>query len=211
MTHFEIRQCTAAACRFRYPWTVTDPPKLRCPRCGATVEIAVTHTLADEAPPSASRPQAPLHALLDNVRSTFNVGSIFRSADGVGLQHLFLCGITPTPHHPKVKKTALGAEQQISWSQHTNSLDLAQTLKQAGGQLWALEESATADSLFAVRSLPPDASVVLVVGNEITGVDPELLATCDRVLTIPMWGIKRSLNVAIAFSIAVYWLRQIPS
>lgn len=211
MTPFEIRQCAAPACRFRFPWTATDPPKLRCPRCGAAVAVVLRRTIADEVVPTTAPPVAQLHGLLDNVRSTFNVGSILRSADGVGVQHLFLCGITPTPNHPKVKKTALGAEQQVGWTQHANSLDLAQTLKQAGGQLWALEESATAESLFAVRALPVSTPVVLVVGNEVTGVDPDLLACCDRVLTIPMWGIKRSLNVAIAFSIAVYWLRQMPS
>jgi tRNA G18 (ribose-2'-O)-methylase SpoU len=105
--------------------------------------------------------------------------------------------------------TAVGAEQQASWTYHTNSLDLAQGLKQAGGQLWALEASATAESLFALTALPGSTPVVLVVGNEVTGIDPDLLVCCDRVLAIPMWGIKRSLNVAIAFGIAVYWLRMV--
>jgi len=147
-----------------------------------------------------------LQALLDNVRSTFNVGSIFRSADGAGLQHLYLCGITPTPDHPKLAKTALGAESNVPWSQHRNALDLAAMLQAQGYQLWALETTATALPLQAAPPLPAKG-VVLVVGNEVTGVDPALLARCTQVVALPMDGQKRSLNVAVAFGIASYTLR----
>lgn len=209
MSYFEIRQCGANSCRFRFPWTVTDPPHLRCPRCGGPVQVVRTQSLAKEIETAAGPPVSQLQALVDNVRSTFNVGSILRSADGVGLQQLYLCGITPPPTHPKVKKTALGAEQQVSWTYHPNSLDLAQTIKAGGGQLWALEETSAAESLFTLSALPTQRPVVLIVGNEVTGVDPDLLASCDRTFAIPMQGLKRSLNVAIAFSVAVYWLRTL--
>jgi len=208
MAAYQIRQCTAPACRFRFPWTAHDPPGLRCPRCGAGVTIVLVQIRADEPPTAQSRPvEPPLHLLLDNVRSIFNVGSIFRSADGVGVGHLYLCGITPTPAHPKLAKTALGAEHSIPWSQHTNALDLAQALQTQGHHLWALEETATAERLFAQLIFLPAHPVTLIVGNEITGVDPALLALCERVLTIPMGGQKRSLNVATAAGIAMYALR----
>jgi 23S rRNA (guanosine2251-2'-O)-methyltransferase len=154
-----------------------------------------------------TRPQRPLHGLLDNVRSTFNVGSIFRSADGAAFQHLYLCGITPTPAHPKVAKTALTAEQTVAWSQHTNALDLAEALQGRGHHLWALEDAPDATSLFAAQLPPPDQPLVLIVGHEVTGVDPGLLALCDQVVALPMGGVKRSLNVAIAFGIAAYTVR----
>ena len=90
----------------------------------------------------------PFYALLDNVRSVFNVGSIFRSADGVGLGHLFLCGITPTPEHRKLAKTALGAETEVAWSYCTNGLDQVSKLKSAGCEILALEARPDAISLF---------------------------------------------------------------
>jgi tRNA G18 (ribose-2'-O)-methylase SpoU len=211
MTHFQIRQCLADACRFRFPWTENNPPALRCPRCGAPVQIAHTGDQQSEqptvAPPIHISEKPPLYVLLDNVRSAFNVGSIFRSADGVQVHHLYLCGITPTPQHAKVAKTALGAEQTVPWSYHNNAVDLAHDLHASGYRLWALEDGAQAEPLFTAPNLVGGPPVVLVVGNEVTGVDPALLALCERVLAIPMWGAKRSLNVAIAFGIAVYGLR----
>jgi tRNA G18 (ribose-2'-O)-methylase SpoU len=211
MTYFQIRQCLAAACRFRFPWIENDPPALSCPRCGAPVQIAHTGDQRPEqravASPISVTEQPPFYALLDNVRSAFNVGSIFRSADGAQVQHLYLCGVTPTPRHNKVAKTALGAEQAIPWSYHNNALDLAHSLRAQGYRPWALEDTAQAELLFTAPSVQDSSPVVLIVGNEVTGVDPALLALCDRVLAIPMWGAKRSLNVAIAFGIAVYGLR----
>lgn len=207
MSAFQIRQCSNAECRFRFPWTATDPPKLRCPNCGSVVQVMITQQNEAEQGQVGRRASAlPIQGLLDNVRSAFNVGSIFRCADGVGIEQLYLCGITPTPNHPKVAKTALGAEQNISWHHANNALEVAYHCQAQGQQLWALEETAQAEALFAAALPPVDAPIVLVVGNEVTGVDPELLALCDRVLAIPMRGSKRSLNVAIAFGIAAYWL-----
>jgi 23S rRNA (guanosine2251-2'-O)-methyltransferase len=148
-----------------------------------------------------------VEALLDNIRSVFNVGNMLRSADGVGIRHVHLCGITPTPSNPKLAKTSLGAEHTVAWSYHRDGLAAALSLKESGLRLWALEGGARSESLFeAVADLhgPP---IVLVVGNEISGVDPGILAQCDRVLYLPMQGVKTTLNVAVAFGIAVYFLR----
>jgi len=209
MFHFQIRQCTRAECRFRFPVTPEDRIGHACPMCGGPVQVLIEQPLSPET--DQAKPPAPARALsilLDNVRSTFNVGSIFRTADGAGVTHIYLCGITPTPRHPKLLKTALGAEQAIAWSQHNNALDLACHLQAQGATLLALEDGPTAQSLFTDALSAHAGPIVLIVGNEITGVDPGLLAICDRVLAIPMWGVKRSLNVATAFGIAIYELRR---
>jgi tRNA G18 (ribose-2'-O)-methylase SpoU len=147
-------------------------------------------------------------ALLDNIRSAYNVGAIFRTADGAGVSQLYLCGITPTPaENPQIAKTALGAEKHIPWQQHNNALLLARALKQSGHALWALENQSDAKPISLFHPPPtPNPKVVLIVGSERSGIDPELLSVCDQTLTLPMVGEKDSLNVAIAFGIAAYWL-----
>jgi tRNA G18 (ribose-2'-O)-methylase SpoU len=145
-----------------------------------------------------------LQGLLDNVRSVFNVGSIFRSADGAGFDRLYLCGVTPTPANPKLSKTALGAEQAVAWQAAPNAVELAERLIAQGSHLWALEEGPGAESLLAAPA--PPLGTVLVVGGEVTGVDPDLLRLCEHTFKIPMYGSKRSLNVATAFGIAAVLL-----
>lgn len=209
-TSYEIRECTAASCRFRFPVAAEQLPGDRCPWCGECTQVV--HRLAppgDAAADPAAPTPAPLPAiagLLDNVRSIFNVGSIFRSADGAGLNHLHLCGVTPTPDHRKLAKTALGAEQHVTWSHHRNGVILADALLADGWTLWALETHAAAVSLLDAPPLP--SSLVLVVGSEVTGVDPDLLARCACSVAIPMAGRKQSLNVATAFGVAAVLLRN---
>jgi tRNA G18 (ribose-2'-O)-methylase SpoU len=145
-----------------------------------------------------------LHLLLDNLRSSYNVGSLFRTADGAGVGQIHLCGITPTPVHPKVAKTALGAQETLPWRYHRNALHAADWLQAQGCALWALEISAKSVSLLDASPVGP---LAMVIGNEVSGVDPELLARCERIIEIPMLGHKRSLNVASAAAIAIYWLR----
>ena len=140
--------------------------------------------------------------LLDNIRSAWNVGSILRSADGFGFDHAYLCGITPTPDQEAVTKTSLGAEEYVTWSHHKDAVKLIHGLKKEGWRIVALEEE--------VRAVPVSAysntkkQTVLILGSEVTGVDPGLLEVCDEVINIPMHGRKRSFNVAIAFGIAAY-------
>lgn len=212
---FHTRQCTATACRFRFPVAPGDPILPTCPLCGspliqvAEYPLSAEHFLPEQAPdpaPPEPAPSAAVHILLDNIRSAWNVGSIFRSADGAGASHLYLCGITPTPLHPGVLKTALGAESSLAWSQHRSAYDLAVSLRSQGASLWALENSPQAVSLFSNFPQPQSGTIVLIVGNEICGVDPEVLAHCERALYIPMGGIKGSLNVAVACGIAIYTL-----
>jgi tRNA G18 (ribose-2'-O)-methylase SpoU len=149
--------------------------------------------------------------LLDNIRSAWNVGSILRSADGFGFHHAYLCGITPTADNEAVAKTALGAEDSVPWSYHKDAVRLVKGLKAEGWKIYGLEEDVRAVALDSGGLLPENREQVrvrqiLIVGNEITGVDPELLDLCDRIFFIPMRGEKRSFNVAIAFSVAAYAL-----
>lgn len=207
---YEIRECTQAQCRFRFPSAAGQLVDDRCPWCGGYTQIV--HRLAPPGEMTASDAAPALTALpaiaglLDNVRSTFNVGSIFRSADGAGLNHLHLCGVTPTPDHRKLVKTALGAERHVAWSHHRNGVILADALLASGCTLWALETHAAAVSILDAPPLPP--SLVLVVGSEVTGVDPDLLARCACSVVIPMAGRKQSLNVATAFGVAAVLLRN---
>jgi tRNA G18 (ribose-2'-O)-methylase SpoU len=160
------------------------------------------------APGADEAPAVRLSALLDNIRSLRNVGSIFRTADGAGVEHLYLGGITPTPDHPKLAKTALGAELEVPWTHGPDAAALAAALVAQGHRLWALE-GGDSDSVFEARPArgDDDRPIVLVLGHEVSGVDPRILRLCQRVVHIPMLGIKDSLNVSVAFGVAVYSLR----
>lgn len=182
---------------------------MNCPRCGSPAQqVPLTSPIIPEAFAPQGTPQIhPVEVLLDNIRSTFNVGAMFRTSDGAGIKHIHVCGTTPPPTHPKISKTALGAEFAVSWTYHTNAVLATKTLKDANYQIWALENTPTARNIFEVISTALEPSpILLIVGNEVTGVDPGLIDLCDNVLSIPMLGYKRSLNVAIAFGIAAYSL-----
>jgi 23S rRNA (guanosine2251-2'-O)-methyltransferase len=150
--------------------------------------------------------------LLDNIRSAWNAGSILRSADGFGYIHAYFCGITPTPDNETVTKTSLGAEDSVPWSYHKDAVKLVKGLKKENVKIYALEDDEKAISLesdglpLKIRGHP--VLQILIVGNEVTGVDPELLDLCDEIFYIPMRGEKKSFNVAIAFSIAAFALRS---
>ena len=158
---------------------------------------------------STNRIRGPrVEALLDNLRSSYNVGSILRTCDGAGIQHAHLCGITSTPDQAKVAKTALGAERGVPWSYYRNGLDALSVLRDAGLSIWSLETKGEAISLFDLSPELTPESMVLVVGNELAGIDPGILAESDRVVSLPMFGSKNSLNAVVAFGVAVYWLRS---
>lgn len=143
--------------------------------------------------------------LLDNIRSAWNVGSILRSADGFGFTHAYLCGITPAANQEAVTKTSLGAEDSVPWSYHKDAVRLVNGLKAEGWKIYGIEEDARAVALSQFISRANEINgEVLIVGNELTGVDPDLLKLCDEIFYIPMRGEKKSFNVAIAFGIAAF-------
>jgi 23S rRNA (guanosine2251-2'-O)-methyltransferase len=223
---FEIRICDS--CGLRYPLIEGHPFGARCPLCMGETHIALRRQLMNE--PGSTRisalntndrekfhnPQGSqnLAVLLDNIRSAWNVGSILRSADGFGFHHAYLCGITPTADNEAVTKTSLGAEDSVPWSYHKDAVKLVRGLKVEGWKVYALEDDERAVALESNRSLAlrvlskmqeqAPALHVLILGNEVTGVDPELLGLCDEIFYIPMRGEKKSFNVAIAFGIAAY-------
>ncbi|MBC6996813.1 RNA methyltransferase [Lewinella lacunae] len=159
--------------------------------------------LAPEAFQSSDR--IPLTLLLDDIRSANNVGSIFRTADCFALQHLYLCGITATPPHRDILKTALGSTETVSWSYHPDAEALVQELRGAGAQVQGLEQTEQSTALSAF--IPPaNQMLVLVVGNEVNGVSQSVLEHCAGTLEIEQFGTKHSLNVAVATGMAVYQL-----
>jgi 23S rRNA (guanosine2251-2'-O)-methyltransferase len=204
------RQCTA--CRLRFPLADGSPLGARCPICGAPTEWVDDAWLPEAAPPPVVAPRGTSLALLvDNVRSLRNVGSMFRTADGAGITRLWLGGITPTPDHPKLAKTALGAERVVPWSHDPDACGLAARLHAEGHRLWALEGGPRSQSLFDPEVLRAAAGspLVLVVGHEVSGIDPRIQALCERVVHLPMEGVKTSLNVSVALGIAAYVLRHV--
>lgn len=203
----KICRCLRPTCRFHFPASPHQVPPAACPKCGGPLEITELPYNGLPVPSQAAAPQPEVSVLLDNLRSAHNVGSIFRTADAAGIAHLYLCGITPTPDQPKVAKTALGAELRVPWSQTWNAVDLINEEKARGAQIWALEGGPNAQPLFAQTLAPAAAPTILILGNEVSGVDPNLLALCHQVVYLPMLGQKESLNVSVAFGIAAYYLR----
>lgn len=150
----------------------------------------------------AALPRHPVAALLDRVRSLYNVGAMFRTADALALDHLYLTGYTGTPAHPSLRKTALGAETTVPWSHHADPLALADQLRAEGHTLVALELT---DRPTPAADLPLGVfPLVLVVGNEVDGIEDALLARCDAAVELPQYGAKHSLNAATAFGVAAY-------
>jgi len=204
---FEIRVCPS--CGLRYPLTDENQFGIRCPACLAETRLArkgklIRERLADLTPSSSPARRREFAVLLDNLRSAGNVGSILRSAEGFGFSHAFLCGITPTTENNAVQKTSLGAEDSVPWSYHKDAVKLVQGLKVEGWQLYALEEDTRAVPLRQIKNVKTDR--LLIVGGEVTGVDPELLSLCNKIFFIPMRGEKKSFNAAVAFGIAAYTL-----
>jgi tRNA G18 (ribose-2'-O)-methylase SpoU len=205
------RQCSNQNCNFRFPAPKNSGIGVNCPKCKSETliihEINLNHEHIFE--PHNLHQNKKFEVVLDNIRSTFNVGAIFRSSDGVGINKIHLCGITPPPTNPKVHKTSLGSEFTVNYETHPNALSLIKSMKENGYIIWALEKTSMSQSIFDFQITEFSQPTILVVGNEITGVDPDVLKVCDAHLHIPMVGLKNSLNVAIAFGIAVYTLTKI--
>lgn len=148
-----------------------------------------------------------LAVVLADIRSVENVGSIFRTADGAGVEKIYLGGITPTPLNRLGKpredlaKVALGAEKSVSWEQASNVIALLKKLKKEGWRICAIEQDKNSKSF---KKLPKTGKVLLVMGTEVTGLPKNILKICDGIYEIPMKGSKESLNVAVAFGIAAY-------
>ena len=147
----------------------------------------------------------PLIVVTDNVRSMHNIGSIFRTADVFRVAEIVLGGISGVPPHPEITKTALGAEETVNWRHVEDTIKEVERLKKEGWRICVLEQVHNSIPLPAFR--PADGErLVLVVGNEVKGVDQSLVDLADYVLEIPQFGTKHSLNVSVSAGIAIYQL-----
>jgi len=145
-----------------------------------------------------------LQVIAHNIRSAENVGSLFRTCDSLGISKLWLTGYTPDPSHPKVCKTALGAEQSVAFESVINVEELISRLKSQGFEVVGLELDDQAVKLAEFE--PKQPKLALLLGNEVEGIPPYLRGQCDRLVFIPQRGAKESLNVAVAAGIACYAL-----
>ena len=144
----------------------------------------------------------PLVLVLDNVRSMSNVGSLMRSADAFLCEGIYLCGITATPPHRDITKTAIGAEKSVNWQYRSQTAEAIQELKSRGFTIWALEQAHNSVPLHEVRF--GQGPTAFVLGHEIDGVSQEALALCDGAIEIPQFGSKHSLNVAVSGGMALW-------
>jgi 23S rRNA (guanosine2251-2'-O)-methyltransferase len=167
-------------------------------------EIAERRFNLDSIP---DRERLPVVVLVDSVRSLYNVGSIFRTSDGALIQKIVLAGYTPHPPRKEIEKTALGATKSIPWEYVPSPQAAIDVLRSDGYRICCLELTSESVPCSSVRRT--DFPLCLIIGNEITGVSKELIAQCDLGLEIPMYGTKQSLNVAVAYGIAVFELSRI--
>jgi 23S rRNA (guanosine2251-2'-O)-methyltransferase len=148
-------------------------------------------------------PKSPVVLVLDNVRSLHNVGAVFRTADAFALERLYLCGVTGRPPHREITKTALGSTESVAWTHEATTLGAVQQLKATGYQVVAVEQ--TTGSVLLPQFQPVAGQpLALVLGNEVFGVDDEVLALCDAAVEIPQLGTKHSLNVSVAAGVVLW-------
>lgn len=147
--------------------------------------------------------KTPVVIVLDNIRSMHNVGSVFRTADAFLLGGIYLCGYTPVPPHRDIQKTALGATQTVDWAYYSRTLDAVLELRAQGYAVWAAEQAGGSIRLEDFQP-PSGKPLAIIFGNEVTGVDPEVLQQTDGCLEIPQLGTKHSLNISVSAGIIIW-------
>jgi len=149
----------------------------------------------------------PVYVLLNSIRSSYNVGSIFRTSDGAMIEKLFLCGYTPHPPDKEIHKTSLGSTESVKWEYVKDPKDVINKMKDDGIKVCALELTDNSSPYYELKK--DIFPLCLVIGNEITGVSQEILDMCDFSIEIPQFGIKQSLNVAVAYGVTIFRLREV--
>lgn len=144
----------------------------------------------------------PVVAVLENVRSAYNVGSLFRTADAFLLEALYLCGYTAFPPHKEIRKTALGAEDSVQWQHFKKAAEAIEQLKAEGYTVYAVEQVEGSQPLH--RWVERPEKIALVFGNEVSGVEQDTIALCDGSVEIPQLGMKHSLNIAVAAGVVLW-------
>ncbi|WP_417358138.1 RNA methyltransferase [Flavobacterium sp.] len=151
--------------------------------------------------------KTPVIIILDDIRSLHNIGSVFRTADAFLIEKIYLCGITATPPHKEIHKTALGATDTVAWEYHKNVTDVITSLKEEGIEVWAIEQ---VDDAVFLNDFTPEADkrYALVFGNEVKGVSQEAIKLCNGTIEIPQLGTKHSLNISVSTGIVVWDIFQ---
>lgn len=147
--------------------------------------------------------KTPLIIILDNIRSLNNIGSVFRTSDAFLIEKIYLCGITATPPHKDIQKTALGSTDSVSWEYVEDTIDIINTLKADGITICAIEQAEHATMLDAV-ALATNTKYALVFGNEVKGVRQDVVSASDMVIEIPQFGTKHSLNISVSCGVVVW-------
>ncbi len=147
--------------------------------------------------------KTPLIIILDNVRSLNNVGSVFRTADAFLVEKIYLCGITATPPHKDIRKTALGATENVAWEYVENGLALIERLKEGGVHVVSIEQAEESTSLEEIK-INKDQKYALIFGNEVKGVDQKIVSASNEVVEIPQEGVKHSLNISVSVGVCLW-------
>jgi 23S rRNA (guanosine2251-2'-O)-methyltransferase len=147
--------------------------------------------------------KSPFSIILDNVRSLNNIGSIFRTADAYLIDKIYLCGITATPPHKDIHKTALGSTESVEWQYFKNTIDVVHLLKKKGYTVIAIEQTTGSVSL-ADFKISPHTKYAFVFGHEVHGVDQTVVDACDSCLDIPQYGTKHSLNISVSAGVVLW-------
>ncbi len=150
-----------------------------------------------------SAKKLPLVVVLDNVRSMYNVGSVFRTADAFRIEQIFLCGITSTPPHPEIHKTALGAEMSVDWQSYADTVQAVKDLKEQGYYVYSIEQVEGSVKLPDLE-LDKGKKYAVVLGNEVKGVNQQVVDISDGCIEIPQYGTKHSLNVSVTAGIVMW-------
>lgn len=150
-----------------------------------------------------SSEKSPLIIIADNVRSMHNVGSIFRTSDAFLVEKIYLCGITPTPPHREIQKTALGATESVDWQYAEDTLDVVNQLKKEGWTILALEQTTNSVMLDELK-VEKGEKIAIVLGNEVDGVNQEVINLCHKAVEIPQFGTKHSFNVSVSCGIMLW-------
>ncbi|MEO5499895.1 MAG: RNA methyltransferase [Ginsengibacter sp.] len=147
----------------------------------------------------------PVTVILENIRSAYNVGSVFRTADSFLIESIIITGYTATPPHKEIKKTALGAEDSVQWKYIKETQEAIKYLREENYLVFAVEQASESISLEQIN-FPGDQKIAFIFGNEVSGVDENTIALCDGCIEIPQFGVKHSLNISVAAGIVLWEL-----
>ena len=147
--------------------------------------------------------KVPLIVVLDNIRSLHNIGSVFRTSDAFLIEKIYLCGITAQPPHKEIHKTALGATESVDWEYFDTTMEAVKKLQMEGVHVMAIEQAENSTSLQDFN-IAPSQKYAIIMGNEVKGVQQEVVSACDAVIEIPQYGTKHSLNIAVTAGVVIW-------